>query len=146
MGGLKRYVLEAGPSGAGDKGTICMGGAKALCSAFIWLHRFPRHLVRAPQNDCLGPRSNGGPKRYVLEVIWLYRIANHLVRGLQNDSLGPRSMGGPKRYVLEAVPSGAGGTGTICMGGEQGSVLCSHLALQNCLSSCQGPPNTSSRT
>jgi len=25
--GLKRYVLEAGPSGAGDTGTICMGGA-----------------------------------------------------------------------------------------------------------------------
>jgi len=38
-GWLKRYVLEAGLSGAGDKGTICMGGAKALCSAFIWLYR-----------------------------------------------------------------------------------------------------------
>jgi len=36
--GLKRYVLEAGPRRAGDKGTICMGGAKALCSAFIWLY------------------------------------------------------------------------------------------------------------
>jgi len=85
-----------------------------------------------------------GNKALCSALIWLYRIACHLVKGLQNDSLGPSSMGGPKSFVLEAVPSGAGGTGTICMGGEQGPVLCSHLALQNCLSSCQVPPNTSS--
>ena len=73
-------------------------------------------------------------------LIWLYRIAFHLVRGLKNDSLGPRSNGGLKRYVLEAGPRRAGGQGSIYMGGGLSFVLCSNLALQNCPSSCQGPP------
>jgi len=51
MGVLKRYVLEAVPSGAGDKDTIRIRGDKALCSAFIWLYKIAYHLVRGLQND-----------------------------------------------------------------------------------------------
>jgi len=98
--------------------------------------RLGTHAARVPE----------GAQAVCIALNWPYGIALFLVRGLQILQLGPRSKGGPKGYVLEAGQSQAGGKRSARTGGGPGCVYCFELALWNCFVSCQGPPNTSSRT
>jgi len=87
-----------------------------------------------------------GAQAVCIALNWPYGIAFFLVRGLQILYQEPRSKGGPKGYVLEARQSQAEGTRGARTGGGPGCMYCSEMALWNCFVSCQGPPNTSSRT